>query len=251
MGTQPSILIVDDEKDVLAVLMDLIETDGYRALGTTDPEKALDIVRAEEVDLVIVDLMMPKRDGWHLLEDIKTYDTTIPVIVLTGYLTEQSEAILASKQADSYLIKPIDHDRLQALLKHLLNRDQIPKQAHIVVIDSDREICEDLDRALSRRGFKITTFDTPAPALEFIQENLPNLIILEITFQNGNGFELCQSLQEDPKVKHIPTLILTADSSRANLMKAIQVGVRGFVAKPAAPNSLAERVLKILRPQNR
>ena len=77
----PCILVVDDEKDVVAVLIDLIETDGYRAIGTTDPEKALDIVQAEEVDLVIVDLMMPQRDGWRLLEDIKKYE---PIIALDG-----------------------------------------------------------------------------------------------------------------------------------------------------------------------
>ena len=243
----PCILVVDDEKDVVAVLIDLIETDGSRAIGTTDPEKALDIVQAEEVDLVIVDLMMPQRDGWRLLEDIKKYDTSIPVIVLTGFLTEQSEAILSNKNADSYLIKPVDHDRLQAQLKHHLLEHQPKAYAQIVVIDADEEIRDDLNHALSRRGFEITTFDTLAPAQEAIESVPPDLIILDIAFPEGNGFDLCQTLHQNSATKHIPVLILTAESSRQNLMTAIQLGIRGFVAKPAAPNDLVERVLKIFR----
>ena len=247
MSTPACILIVDDEKDVLAVFIDLIETGGYRAIGTTDPEKALSIVQAEEVDLVIVDLMMPKRDGWHLLEDIKKYDTAIPVIVLTGFLSEQGESILASKQADSYLIKPVDHDRLQAQIKHHLLNHTPASNAQIVIIDADANTREDTNHALSRRGFKITPFDALAPAEQFIQNTPPDLIILDITFPSGSGFDLCQHLQKKPDTKHIPTLILTAESSRQNLMKAIQLGVRGFIAKPVAPNALVERVLKILR----
>ncbi|MFT5369101.1 MAG: DNA-binding response OmpR family regulator [Candidatus Latescibacterota bacterium] len=247
MPKTPCILVVDDEKDVLAVLIDLIETDGYRAIGTTDPEKALDIVQAEEVDLVIVDLMMPKRDGWHLLDDIKKYDTSIPVIVITGFLSQQSEAILASKHADSYLIKPVDHDRLQSQLQLHLMDHHPEKVARIVVVDADQNTREDTDHALSRRGFQIATFDALAPADASIQNTPPDLIILDITFPEGNGFDLCQTLQKSPDTKHIPMLILTSESSRQNLMKAIQLGVRGFVAKPAPPNALVERVLKILR----
>lgn len=247
MSTPACILVVDDEKDVLAVLIDLIEMGGYRAIGTTDPEKALGIVQAEEVDLVIVDLMMPKRDGWHLLEDIKKYDTSIPVIVLTGFLSEQGESILASKQADSYLIKPVDHDRLQNQIKHHLQNHTPASPAHIVIIDADAATREDTHHALSRRGFQITPFDALNSAELFIQNNPPDLIILDITFSNGNGFDLCKRLQKSPNTKNIPTFILTADSSRQNLMTAIQLGVRGFVAKPIAPNALVERVLKILR----
>lgn len=242
-----SILIVDDEQDVLNVLIDLIETDGYHAIGTTEPEKALDLVRAEEVDLVIVDLMMPKMDGWRLLDDIKKYDTSLPVIVLTGFLSEQSEAILASKNADSYLIKPVDHDRLQAQLKQHLVEHHPAQNAHIVVIDPHQDTRDDIDHALSRREFKVTPFEALAPAEIFIKNNLPDLVILEITFPQGNGFDLCQTLHESATTKHIPTLILTSESSRQNLLKAIQLGVRGFVAKPAAPNDLVERTLKILQ----
>ena len=237
MSTPACILVVDDEKDVLAVLIDLIETGGYRVVGTTDPEQALGIVKAEKVDLVIVDLMMPKRDGWHLLEDIKKYDISIPVIVLTGFLSEQSESILANKQADSYLIKPVDHDRLQTQIKRHLRDNPPPSNAHIVIIDADANTREDTHHALLRRGFQITPFDALAPAEQFIQNNPPDLIILDITFPNGNGFDLCQHLQKSPNTKHIPTFILTA----------IQLGVRGFVAKPVSPNALVARVLKILR----
>ena len=249
MSDPPCILVVEDEKDVLAVLVDLIETDGYRVLGTTESTKALDMVRAEEVDLVLVDLMMPERDGWHLLDDIKKYDTAIPVIVLTGFLNEQSDAILASTKADSYLIKPVDHDRLQAQIRHHLMPRQAPDELQIFVIDADAAHREDTVHALGRRGFRITAFDSPDIARPAVLKSPPSLIILEVCFPGSNGFDFCRQLQEDPDTRNIPLLILTSDSSRKNLMAAIQLGVRGFIAKPAAPNDLVARVARICRHQ--
>lgn len=241
------ILVVDDEEDVLCVLTDLVRADGYRVTGTTDPQEALALVRQEVIDLVIVDLMMPKMSGWRLLKSLKTYDTKLPVIVLTGFINEQSESILTNQQADSYLIKPVDNQRLYKLLQTFLSPSLQSSPTTIVIVDDDPDTQRIVDHVLSRRNLTVTAFDDISPAFEYIHTNVPDLIILDLIFPNANGFDLCAKLQEHPETSDIPVIILTAQASRGNLMKAIGYGVRGFLAKPFAPNALADRVAHVLR----
>lgn len=229
------------------MLTDLIRADGYRTTGTTDPKEALALVRQEIVDLVIVDLMMPKMSGWALLKALKTYDTKLPVIVLTGFMSEQSESILSSQQADGYLIKPVDNQRLYKLLQTFLSPTSQSSPSTIVIVDDDPDTQHIVDHVLSRRNLSVTAFDDISPAFEYISANIPDLIILDLIFPNANGFDLCVKLQEHPETSDIPILILTAHASRENLMQAIRHGVRGFLAKPFEPNALADRVAQILR----
>lgn len=241
------ILIVDDQVDVLDVISDLLHTDGYRTTGATNGAEALAIIRRESVDLVIVDLMMPGMNGWRVLREIKTYDTTIPVVVLTGFITEQSESILTSQQADGYLVKPVEHSRLKILLRNLLAAPSSAQSGAIVVVDDDDDVCRAIEHALARRGLTTTAFNAIPSALDHIRQTHPDLIILEIVFPEASGFDLCRRLQEHPETADIPVIVLTAEASRQNLMQAIQLRVRGFIAKPFAPNEVAERILKILR----
>jgi len=243
------ILVVDDDADVLSVLTDLLRNDGFRATGAPNGEDALKIVQRELIDLVIVDLMMPRMDGWHVLREIKTYDTALPVIVLTGFITEQGESILTSHQADGYLVKPVDHTRLHTQLRMLLSDQRKEEDPYVVVVDDDPDIQQIVNHALSRRDIRVETFEAIQSAHEHIQAQPPDLIVLDLIFPKSHGFELCRALQAKPETAEIPILILTAHASRQNLVEAIRLGVRGFIAKPFSPNALADRVLKILKRQ--
>ena len=83
------ILVVDDDDDVLEILIELIRADGYRVSGAESGEKALEALQRESIDLVLTDLMMPEMNGWELLAAIKQNDESIPVILITGFITEQ------------------------------------------------------------------------------------------------------------------------------------------------------------------
>lgn len=241
------ILIVDDNADVLDVIGELLRTGGHDIRGATNGKAALEIVRNESIDLVIVDLMMPGMDGWHLLQEIKTYDSAMPVIVLTGFITEQGESILTNQQADGYLIKPVEHRRLQAMILSLLAKQPTTPSGHIVIVEDDATTRLLVEHTLIRRGLKVTAFTNIAEAQVHIINTLPDLVIIDIILSDTNGFDLCQILHDTPETLHIPILILTAQPSRQNLMQAIRLRVRGFLAKPVSPNDLIDRISKILR----
>lgn len=241
------ILVVDDERDVRQVLCDLIGLSGYRATGAAGGQAALEVLKRDSVDLVLTDLMMPGMNGWQLLEAVKKMDSRIPVVVITGFISEQAETILTSRHVDGYLAKPVDQRRLTTLLRALLFPQNLGRPAEVVVVDDDADILEAIDASLSRRGLFVTRFLDLDEAEAYIRKTPPDLALVDLRFPGASGFSLCQAIRSDPETARMPILILTANPSRENVLQAVRLQVHGFIAKPFDPNGLAERVLKVLR----
>jgi DNA-binding NtrC family response regulator len=107
-----NVLIVDDEKNIRAGLGRALEMDGYRTLLAGDGQEALDVIRDEEVDLVIADLKMPRLSGEELLRRIVDQYPTVPVIILTGHGTIETAVQAMRDGAYDFLTKPVSLDRL-------------------------------------------------------------------------------------------------------------------------------------------
>src|SRR5882762_3662941 len=118
MGT---VLIVDDEKNIRASLQRLFDLEGHHVLAAADGEEAIVLLRRDDVDLVILDLKMPKRDGFSVLQEMKTLGLEAPVIVLTGHGSIE-KAVQAVKQgAHDFIEKPPDPDRLMLSARNALS----------------------------------------------------------------------------------------------------------------------------------
>ncbi len=241
------ILVVDDEEDIREVLCELIETEGYRVTGAPGGLEALEVLEKTSVDLVITDLMMPEMTGWQLIDALKERDSGILVVVITGYMSEQGEAVLTNRHVDGYLVKPFDHHRLQILLNALLFSRNLGRTAKVVAVDDDPDTTEAIEHILSKRGLYVTTFQEPDEALHHIRKTPPDLVIVDLMFPGADGFDLCQAIRADPDTALMPIVILTAHPSRENVARAVQLGINGFVAKPFDANELGERALKMIR----
>jgi len=116
-----TILLVDDERDVLSYLEDTLEFFGYKVIAKSDAEPALDVMRqGVAVDLVVTDYMMPGMDGVTFLTEVRRLAPTIPVIVLSG--NEAIESHLRSLNLDGfdYLFKPVRSAELHSSVKAAL-----------------------------------------------------------------------------------------------------------------------------------
>ena len=96
-----TILIVDDEKNYLLVLEALLAPEGYEVITTDKAEKALRIIRASDLDLVITDMKMPGMSGMELLEAVKDIQPDLPVIMMTAYGTIEMAVEAMKKNAVS------------------------------------------------------------------------------------------------------------------------------------------------------
>lgn len=116
------ILITEDSPTVLAMMKDIIESAGYSTLTAIDGQEAIDKARKEKPDLIIMDLMLPKIDGYKvcaMLKFDKNY-RNIPIVILTARAGEADKKMGEEVCANAYITKPVDPDTLISKIKELI-----------------------------------------------------------------------------------------------------------------------------------
>lgn len=119
-----NILIVDDELRMRKIIKDFLSQKGYEVLESADGEDALNIYQNKKnnIDLIILDVMMPKLDGWSVLKQIRKDDKEIPVVMLTARGEEQDELLGFELGVDEYITKPFSPKLMVARIEAILRR---------------------------------------------------------------------------------------------------------------------------------
>ncbi len=119
-ATKPRILVVDDEEAVLGVLVEILADMGYETVGVSDPETAFEEIGRGGFDLLVTDILMPKLSGQDLLERVRRVRPEMPVIMITGYKTEESVVNAFRKGVVSYITKPFRPDDIERAVRAAL-----------------------------------------------------------------------------------------------------------------------------------
>jgi len=119
------ILIVEDDASILAGLELNLEMEGYQTIGAKDGQEGLDKFISEAPDLVIVDIMLPKRNGFEVLDTIRRKDPSVPVIVLSARDQQDDKVRGLDLGADDYITKPFDIGELVARINARLRRRRL------------------------------------------------------------------------------------------------------------------------------
>lgn len=115
------ILVVDDEPKIVKLAQDYLQKNGYRVISAGDGEEALHLARRERPDLVILDLMLPKMDGWEVCKALRR-ESDVPIILLTARVEEIDQLVGLELGADDYVTKPFSPRTLVARTRALLRR---------------------------------------------------------------------------------------------------------------------------------
>ena len=121
------ILIVDDEPRYLRLLEANLRTEGYEVASAQDGVQAVDIFSSQPIDLILLDIMMPRMDGFSTCQRIREY-SNVPIIMLTAKGEEQDRVRGLDLGADDYLVKPFSATELLARVRAVLRRSQIPAE---------------------------------------------------------------------------------------------------------------------------
>jgi two-component system alkaline phosphatase synthesis response regulator PhoP len=143
---RPTILVVDDEEDIIELVELNLTREGYRVLGCTTGEKALEIARSKLPDLIVLDLMLPGIDGLEVCRRLKSGSKThrIPIVILTAKGEEADIVMGLELGADDYVTKPFSGKVLAARVRRLLRRAAQPPgeqeviKVHDLTIDPAR-----------------------------------------------------------------------------------------------------------------
>lgn len=121
------ILIVDDEPRYLRLLEANLRTEGYEVATAQDGVQAVDIFSSQPIDLILLDIMMPRMDGFSTCQRIREY-SNVPIIMLTAKGEEQDRVRGLDLGADDYLVKPFSATELLARVRAVLRRSQLPTE---------------------------------------------------------------------------------------------------------------------------
>ncbi len=178
------ILVVDDEVLLVKGIKFNLESEGYTVDCCYDGETAVNMAREERYDLIILDLMMPKKDGLQACQEIRGF-STVPVIMLTAR-SESADLLMGFESgADDYVTKPFDILELKARVRALLRRASIavPQPAAVlqrghISIDSERRSAYKDGKSveLTMKEFDLVEFLMKNPGRVYSRENLLNLV---------------------------------------------------------------------------
>ena len=174
------ILVVDDESRMRKLVKDFLQREGYSVLEARDGMEAMDIFYEQKIDLVILDVMMPRMDGWQTCREIRR-DSTVPIIMLTARSEERDELQGFELGVDEYISKPFSPKilvaRVGALLKRIYGTDaeekmeaggiELDKAAHQVQVDG-----KSID--LSYKEFELLTYFLENQGIALSREKILN-----------------------------------------------------------------------------
>jgi heavy metal response regulator len=163
-----TILVIEDEKKVAALIKKGLGEDGYEADLAYDGEKGADLARLRAYDLLIVDILMPKKDGLTLLRELRNEGLVTPVLMLTAKGSVEDKVKGLDAGADDYLVKPFAIDELLARVRSLLRRGLSDKNPQLIVAD----LILDLVKRKVTRGATVIELTTKEfTLLEYFMRN--------------------------------------------------------------------------------
>ena len=146
------ILIIEDETPMRTALADVLDGEGYRPLTAADGESGLRKAVEEKPDLILLDIMMPKLDGYAVCTELRRLENPVPVLMLTAKGQVEDRVTGLDAGADDYLVKPFSTEELLARVRALLRRSR--KQSHALAKLELGEVEIDLARQTAARGRK-------------------------------------------------------------------------------------------------
>ncbi len=224
LGNNRTILVAEDNEQAAQLVGIYLTEAGYQVEYATDGEEA--IAKAAEIHpfAITLDILLPKKDGWQVLKEMKTQPNlqSIPVIILS--VTEERQLAFGLGAVD-HLVKPIDKGALLTSLRSL----KLPSRAgspRVLVVDDDPQTVRLLSTVLTNDGYEVVKVYGGSEAIEAAISQSPDLIILDMMMPKVDGFQVIRRLTDDPRTQNIPIIICTAldltDEDRSRLNGQIQ-----------------------------
>jgi GAF domain-containing protein/DNA-binding response OmpR family regulator len=207
------ILCIDDDPGVITLYKRYLEKQEYQVIGVTDSTKAVDEARRLLPYAITLDVMMPKKDGWDVLADLKKTPEIGSIPILVCSIIQDRTRGFALGAAD-YLVKPITEDELQRALDRV-KRDRVVNT--ILVVDDEPSAVQLLKRILAGQpDYRVVDAAGGAQALAMVQSDKPDLILLDLMMPEIDGFTVLESLKSNAATHDIPVIVVTAKEITAD-----------------------------------
>jgi DNA-binding response OmpR family regulator len=266
------ILIIEDERTLLMALKSKLEKEGYNIVFAEDGEEGEKLIKKETPDLILLDILLPKKDGFQILEDLNKEKNKTPVIIISnsGQPVEIDRALKLGVK--DYLVKAdfSPEDVLEKVRKILGNGLPDESQAKeskepsvyssdannasnngngptVLIIEDDEFLREVIAQKLLKEGFDVQKVIDANRASESIKEKRPKLILLDLILPGMDGFELLDHLKKTPSTRDIPVVVLSNLGQKEDKERAMTAGAVDYLIKADhTPADIVQRVREVL-----
>ena len=238
------VMVVDDDPSSRHLLASIVRRERYRVIEAADGEVALALAREHRPDIITLDVLIPRLDGWAVLaalkSDVELRD--IPVIIVT-VLADRGIAL--SLGAAEFVTKPVDRARLATVI-----RQNVPGTGTVLVVDDDPDSRGLVRRHLDKLGWSVAEAAEGGDALAWLARNPPPaLILLDLMMPGMDGFAFLDEIGNYAEWRDIPIVILTAKQLGAAERELLAGRAREIIEKSAddLAGVLQRAVLRLTR----
>ena len=270
------VLVVDDVLPNVKLLAAKLTREYFNVLTAFNGPDALEMVRKESPDIVLLDVMMPGMDGFEVCEKIRSDPATmhIPVVMVTA-LSDIADRVRGLEAgADDFLTKPVNDialfarvrslDRLKMMMDEWRLRESTSGQfgviersgtmlsesferANVLVLEDSALDLEKVTETLQRDHNMVFSADTGAKALERALGTPLDLVVVSLTLLNEDGLRLCSQLRSHERTRQVPILLMVDDGDLGQVAKGLELGANDYVVKPVDRNELLARARTQIR----
>ena len=230
------ILIVEDEPVHLAVMKSKLESEGYE-------------VDAALPDLVLLDVILPKLDGFQFLERAQKEKISVPIIIVSnsGQPVEIDKALkLGAKDclvkaefSPAEVLEKVQKVLGEKVVPKVKTSSQSPSNSeiyvgsrnHLLMVEDDKFLRDLIVQKLIREGFKMKEAVDGEEGLKMVREERPDLILLDLILPGLDGFEVLKRLKADAASKDIPVIVLSNLGQKEDMDRAMAAGAEAFMVK--------------------
>lgn len=260
------LLIVEDNELQNKAIRELIGNGDVKTFSAYSGNEAMEMLKREKFDCIIVDLGLPDMLGFELLKKIKTDEqlNKIPVVVYTGKDLTKEETNLLKKLADTVVLKTVDSlERLldettlflhrvesklprekQNIIRKLHKTDEVLKNKTVLVVDDDIRNIYSLTNALEEEGLNCLVAENGVAAIQTLKDNPSiDMVLMDIMMPEMDGYEATREIRKLSRFDKLPIIALTAKAMKGDREKCLAVGMSDYVAKPVN----IEQLLSLMR----
>ena len=238
--TGATVLVVDDDPLVHQLLKTELEREGMRVLLASDGVEAMTVSRQHRPSAIVLDINLPKLDGWTVLAELKADPALAPIPIIIISIEEQRARGFALGACD-YLVKPVDAERLVSIV----SRSVLPGSGDVLVVDDDAATRELVSRQLRRAGFSTSEAGSGDDALAYARATRPAMMVLDLMMPGTNGFDVIRRIRAENMA--IPVLVLTGKDLTPEETELLREGITSVVQKNgSAIEAVVEEAKRVL-----
>jgi PAS domain S-box-containing protein len=242
-GGKETVLVVDDQAEVLAFAAAALEGYGYRVMVAPDGAEALLLGEREHVDLLVTDVVMPNMSGQALAERLEKLRPGMKVLFMSGYTADVMASHGALAEGVELIEKPFDAEQLAIRVREVLGPAKAGRPT-VLVAENSAPVRKMLSTILSEAGYAVVEACDGVQALERLRESPAQLALIDVNMPRQGGFDTARAIREErPEVKII---LMSAALGKAHPLDPAGLGVDGLLPVPVAPEPLLDAVRHLL-----